>query len=163
MYYAAKRHQNDVHKLKIRNVLLCFKTISERCPQVDAQTCHIMLQNDITTMSTNCSSEMSYYAAKRHEKDVHKLKLKNVVCWRVKSWKLQGLQRKCPIMLQNDIRPMSTNWSFKTGSRRQSRKIAILKRFLVKGLGKSSIPKSEKLDEKTLLHNLLEISHYACV
>ena len=115
--------------------------------------------------ATRVATEISYYAAKRFQDDVHKLKLRNVVLFlRLASSKLQGLQQKCLIMLQSHLKTMSTNWSSKTGSRRQSRKIAFLKRFLSKSLkGKSSIPKSEKLGEKTLLHNLMQISYYARV
>ena len=35
-YYAAKRHPTDVHKLKLRSVILCCKTTLERCPHIEA-------------------------------------------------------------------------------------------------------------------------------
>ena len=54
------------------------------------------------------ATEMSYYAAKRPQNDVHKLKLRNVVsCLHLANSKLQRLQQKSPIMLQSDLRTMS--------------------------------------------------------
>ena len=162
-YYAAKRPQNDVHKLKLRNVVLCLHLATWKLQGLQ-QKCRIMFAFS-KLKAARVATEMSYYASKRPQNDVHKLNIRNVVlCLRLASWKLQGLQQKCPIMLQSDLRTMSTNWSSKTGSRRKSRQIGILKRFLINSwIGKSSISNSEKLGEKTLLHNLIKISFYACV
>ena len=54
------------------------------------------------------ATEMSYYAAKRPQNDVHNLKLRNVVlCLHLASSRLQRLHQKSPIMLQSDLRTMS--------------------------------------------------------
>ena len=59
--------------------------------------------------ATRVATEISYYAAKRFQDDVHKLKLRNVVLFlRLASSKLQGLQQKCLIMLQSHLKTMST-------------------------------------------------------
>ena len=105
-YYAAKRHQNDVHKLKLRNVVLCCETTS-----IEAQTCRIMLAFS-KLEAARVATEKSYYAAKRPQNDVHNLKLRNVLlCLRLASSELQGLRQTCLIMLQSDLTMMFRNGS----------------------------------------------------
>ena len=99
-YYAAKRHLHDVHTLKLRNVVLCCKTTSEPCPQIEAQKCRILLACK-KLKAARVATEMSYYAAKRHPTDVHKLKLRNVIfCFKTTSPRCPQIEaQKCLIML----------------------------------------------------------------
>ena len=91
-YHAAKRPQNDVHKLKLRNVVFMLALSKLEAARVATEMSHMFAFSKLE--AARVAKEMSYYAAKRPQNDVHKLNIRNVVLGlRLASWKLQGLQQ----------------------------------------------------------------------